>query len=42
MYMRYLHVLLILQLIIAGTTGGALSGVGEDLKKVGDIIKFVD
>ena len=40
--MKYLHVFLILQLLGCGTIGGTISGVGEDLKKVGDIIKFED
>ena len=40
--MRFIYVLFILQLLGCGTIGGTISGVGEDLKKVGDIIKFED
>ena len=37
--MRYILVIAVMLLLGCGTIGGAISGAGEDIKKVGDLIK---
>ncbi len=37
--MKYLLVLIVMFLLGCGTIGGAISGAGDDIKKVGDLIK---
>ena len=37
--MKYLLVLIVMLLLGCGTIGGAISGAGDDIKKVGDLIK---
>ena len=37
--MRYILVFAVMLLTGCGTIGGAISGAGDDIKKVGDLIK---
>lgn len=37
--MRYIFVFAVMLLTGCGTVGGAISGAGDDIKKVGDLIK---
>ena len=37
--MRYILVFAVMLLLGCGTIGGAISGAGDDIKKVGDFIK---
>ena len=37
--MKYLFVFAVMLLLGCGTIGGAISGAGDDIKKVGDLIK---
>lgn len=37
--MKYLLVFAVMLLLGCGTIGGAISGAGDDIKKVGDLIK---
>ena len=37
--MKYILVFTVMLISSCGTIGGAISGVGDDIKKVGDLIK---